>query len=247
MQLHGVVSSSPVPCPVCGAKSPLLGVVDFHKSCLEAKNLRLSLSGVPIYYRQCSDCRFAFTDAFDDWSPEDFARHIYNENYALVDPDYADSRPYNNVQLLDILLDSEKPTLRLIDYGGGNGKLAECMRIKGYIAETFDPFSTHNIRPAGAADVVTAFEVMEHSNRPHAILEDMVSLLKPDGLILFSTVLQPADFDQMGINWWYIGPRNGHVSIYSRAALVTINDNLHLALRGVPKIVENILKNMAAA
>jgi len=219
MGLLRTVDPSPTSCPICQAKAPLLGVVDFHKSCLEAQGKRLSFSGVPIYYRQCSDCRFVFTKAFDDWSHEDFARQIYNENYALIDPDYAELRPAGNAQLLDVLFNDVKSTFRLIDYGGGNGKLAALLRDKGYQAETFDPFSAHAAQPTGKADMVTAFEVMEHSNRPHKTVEEMISLLNDDGFMLFSTCLQPADFDQMELNWWYIGPRNGHVSIYSRAAL----------------------------
>ena len=74
-------------------------------------------------------------------------------------------------------------------------------------------------------------------------MADMNSLLAENGLILFSTLLQPADIDQQGLNWWYAGPRNGHVSLFSRASLGRLvdpfglklgsfNDNLHVLYRG---------------
>src|ERR1700753_889039 len=85
-------------CKICGGPSPLFGVVDFHKSCIEAQGHRLLLSGRPISYRRCTACGFAFTEEFDDWSAEAFLAHIYNSSYVQVDPDYAAARPLRNAQ-----------------------------------------------------------------------------------------------------------------------------------------------------
>jgi hypothetical protein len=60
-------------CEICHSASPLFGVVDFHKNCIEAQGKILELSGRPIYYRQCVSCGFVFTDEFDDWSTEAFS------------------------------------------------------------------------------------------------------------------------------------------------------------------------------
>src|SRR5688572_1810116 len=78
-------------CKCCGSLAPLFGVVDFHKNCeiAHGRNV-LSLSGVPVYYHRCRSCGFIFTVAFDHFSPGDFAREIYNDEYRLVDPDFAD-------------------------------------------------------------------------------------------------------------------------------------------------------------
>jgi 2-polyprenyl-6-hydroxyphenyl methylase/3-demethylubiquinone-9 3-methyltransferase len=203
MQLESLVSASPLPCPICRAKSPLLGVVDFHKSCLEIENKRLALSGVPVYYRQCTECKFVFTEAFDDWSSDDFKRYIYNDQYALIDPAYAEKRPAENSVFINRILSSIKERVRLIDYGGGSGVMAEILRGQGFKAETFDPFSGFEKRPEGQADIVTAFEVLEHSTKPIETMRDMVSMLAPEGILLFSTTLQPSDFEQVGLNWWY--------------------------------------------
>src|SRR2546423_14681900 len=82
------------PCKVCGEPSPLLGVVDFNKHCLVASRPDLlPLSGVPVYYHRCPSCHFIFTTAFDSFTPDDFRRHVYNEQYALIDPEYAEERP----------------------------------------------------------------------------------------------------------------------------------------------------------
>jgi hypothetical protein len=34
-----------------------------------------------------------------------------------------------------------------------------------------------------------------------------------------STLLQPTDLPRSGMSWGYIGPRNGHVSLFTREAL----------------------------
>src|ERR1700735_5377995 len=97
-------------CKVCGCPSPLFGVVDFHKSCVEAQGRRLSLSGIPVYYRRCTTCRFVFTDAFDTWSQEPFLEHIYNRDYIVVDPDFVEVRIHHDiVPVVDVL---EKRLLR---------------------------------------------------------------------------------------------------------------------------------------
>jgi 2-polyprenyl-6-hydroxyphenyl methylase/3-demethylubiquinone-9 3-methyltransferase len=56
---------------------------------------------------------------------------------------------------------------------------------------------------------------------------------------------QPDDFDRQGMSWWYVGPRNGHISIFSKQALATawachgyrtvsFNAGTHLAFRTLP-------------
>jgi hypothetical protein len=60
--------------------------------------------------------------------------------------------------------------------------------------------------------------------------------------VLFSTLVQPPAFESTGMTWWYIGPRNGHVSLFSERALAvawqrhgfsvsSFDPDLHLAQR----------------
>jgi 2-polyprenyl-6-hydroxyphenyl methylase/3-demethylubiquinone-9 3-methyltransferase len=69
---------------------------------------------------------------------------------------------------------------------------------------------------------------------------------------MFSTLMQPANIDAIKTNWWYIGPRNGHVSIYSEASLQHLatqagyqfghfNEGLHLLCREIPSFAEHFL------
>jgi len=82
--------------------------------------------------------------------------------------------------------------------------------------ETYDPlvpqFAAH---PPGRFDLVVAFEVLEHTPDPPTTLAEMDQFMDHNGMIFFSTGVLGPEFEQSGIQWWYVGPRNGHVSIYS--------------------------------
>lgn len=235
----------PIPCKICGAPSPLFGLVDFHKSCIEAQGKCLAPSGYPIYYRRCSQCGFAFTTAFDSWDWDDFRANIYNDDYIVVDPDFVELRPAGNAKLIANSFPAAKTSIRILDYGGGNGVLADRLCAAGFSAMTYDPYSKCNEMPAEKFDLITCFEVLEHVPTPQDTIATMVSLLKQPGAILFSTLVQPKEFQAIGLSWWYAGPRNGHVSLYSTQALALLfkphgmrvasfTDNLHIAYAQKP-------------
>jgi SAM-dependent methyltransferase len=244
-QMIAIVDSQPCNCKICGAPSPLFGVVDFHKSCLEAQGKRLQLSGKPVYYRRCTVCEFLFAEAFDDWSVDAFLKHIYNEDYSVVDPHYAAVRATCNAKVVAETFQSSQDNLSILDYGGGNGVLARALTEAGFRATTYDPFTVFSARPEGPFDLITCFEVLEHSPFPDRTVSDMSRLLANEGIILCSTLTQPSNLDELGLRWWYAGPRNGHVSLYSRRALtilfqkhglglVSLSDLVHLAFRKLP-------------
>jgi 2-polyprenyl-6-hydroxyphenyl methylase/3-demethylubiquinone-9 3-methyltransferase len=229
-------------------------VVDFHKNCEAPRRKVLGLSGTPVYYHRCPACQFIFTTAFDHFTQEDFRTHIYNDAYRLVDPDYDGARARGNAAWLCGLFSRLKPP-RLLDYGGGEGLLIEVPRTAGFPhVETYDPFvPRHATRPRQRFECVVSFEVAEHSTDPRGTFEDINSLLADDGVVIFSTMIQPADIDRLGLNWWYVAPRNGHVSLFSRASLlqvarpfgfsgVSFNDNRHALYRTIPEFARKFIK-----
>lgn len=239
-------------CKVCGGEAPLYGVVDFHKCCEEVRGFRLPLSGIPIYYRRCATCSFLFTDAFDGWNDAMFKAHIYNDDYRLVDPDYAEFRPQANAETVAILLAAVKAETRVLDFGAGNDTFCTALRAKGFAtAVPYDPMvPQYARRPAGKFDVVTCFETFEHLPDPAASVAMIVECAADPGLILYSTLTQPANLNE-GVAWWYVAPRNGHVSIFSKQALaaiwarhgyknVTLGDHLHLAFRTLPSFLAHL-------
>jgi len=239
---------SDTPCKICGGAAPLCGSADFNKRCDIAGSKQPPASGVPVHYRQCASCGFLFTDAFDDWSQDDFKTHIYNDGYLAVDPEYVSARPRANAGAVQQLFGARKASVRLLDYGGGNDVLCAALRAAGFpSAQTYDPFVAEFARrPEGKFNLITCFETLEHMPDPMGGIADILASLDEPGLVMFSTLLQPEDIGQIGpLNWWYVGPRNGHVSLFSRKALalawqsrgyraVSLNDNAHLTFRTLP-------------
>lgn len=248
------VTTTPVPCKICGTLSSLYGVVDFNKSCGEERSLRLPLNGVPIYYRRCAHCGFLFTDAFDDWSPAQFRHHIYNDDYAIVDPDYQGDRPRSNAEYVTRLWGEFKDRTPILDYGGGSDAFCAALRANGFpVAVSYDPMvPEHAQLPDRKFELITCFETLEHTPDPAATIERILACAAEPGLIMYSTLVQPADFDTLGLNWWYIAPRNGHISIFSKQSLqlawnrhgyntVSLADHIHFAFRTLPSYSASLM------
>jgi hypothetical protein len=246
-------SSSPQPCKICSGPAALFGVVDFNKQCEEQNGFRLPLSGVPVYYRRCKDCGFLFTDAFDDWSIEEFRTHIYNDDYLLCDPEYAQGRPVGNAGLVEKFWGERKQSIRVLDYGGGNDALCATLRARGFpTAISYDPIvPEYARRPEGKFDIVTCFETLEHMPDPVAGIGKIVEFAAEPGLVFYSTFTQPDNIEACGLNWWYVAPRNGHISLFSQRSLavawshygyktIAFNNCAHFAFRTLPSYLAHL-------
>ena len=230
LDTRNLVASSK-PCKLCGERSTFFDVVDLNKHCSHENPYAFGPAGISVSYHRCEACGFLFTTFFDEWSREDFTRYIYNDDYIKVDGDYEEVRP-NAVAdtMAERLAACEE--LSILDYGSGTGRFAERMRACGFTRiDSYDPFSSPE-RPTGRYDIVTCFEVIEHTVSPVAAVLDMKSFLTAGGCIIFSQTLQPADIAQVRGSWWYLAPRNGHVSTFTADALGIIADRAGLIFRG---------------
>jgi hypothetical protein len=126
-------------CPICASDAELLDVVDFNKSCEELNGKFLPKSGIPVYYAICSSCSFVFAPEFLNWTTDEFSSKIYNAEYIEVDPDYVESRPVSNFNLLNKLFGKFSGELTHLDYGGGNGKLSQMLKYSNWKSTSFDP------------------------------------------------------------------------------------------------------------
>jgi hypothetical protein len=71
---------------------------------------------------------------------------------------------------------------------------------------------------------------MEHIPTPVETFRAIRRMLKPGGAFAFQT----AEYDRVsGRDWWYVGPDNGHISLYSRGAL----DSLFKQLDGRSRLM----------
>lgn len=215
-----------IKCKVCGSPASKFDVVDFNKAC-SAEYYPFGFSGIAVLYYRCQRCGFIFTTFCDDWTRSDFASFIYNSDYPLVDGDYISVRPERTaVEMIDFLRDHR--AARILDYGSGTGVFADRLKRAGFNdVHNYDLFSSPS-RPTGKFDIITCIETIEHSPFPGETMADLASFLKPDGCIIIGTGVQPPNINELRANWWYIAPRNGHVSIYTIAALQSLGASVGL-------------------
>lgn len=209
------------PCKLCKGEARIYGGVDFNKSCEENEGIvKIPPSGVTIIYHQCKTCGFLFSTAFDGLNSDDLKKYVYNQYYHIIDPDYAKIRPSENARRLLRLLAGKVKDLDILDYGGGNGILAqELLKGGAKSAQTYDPFVTElSIYPNKKFDVVVCFEVPEHTSDPMGLFRNLAGLVKDEGMVIFSTEISPSDAHNL-LKWWYVAPRNGHISIFSERSL----------------------------
>lgn len=240
-----------VECPICGAQGDEVSpydCLDLNRHCSESRGVHLPLALKSVYYFRCAACHFMFCPEMYAWSAEQFRKRVYNDEYVLVDPEFRESRPDGHAGFIANLFGPVRDRFDMLDYGGGEGRMARKLTEAGFSASNFDPFfDPDNPQPERAVDLLTAFEVFEHSPAPMKMMADVTSLLKPGGMILFTTFESDGQIAVPGrLTWWYAGPRNGHVSLWSMRSLeilagrfgmrhVRIAQGLHLFLTDVPE------------
>lgn len=235
-------------CPVChGDEVCFFAALDFNRSCEDRKGRLLPVSERQVAYFKCAGCDFCFAPEFMSWQPIEFARYIYNADYAQVDPDCAGARQDDQLRVLESLLGGGKEKIAHLDYGSGLRLLSERMNRNGWHSTAYDPYLDVCNRPQRRFDLVTAFEVFEHVPVPDALMEDIKEFLEPDGLLFFSTLLSDGHIAHPPLSWWYAAPRNGHISLYSSKSLallmrrhgftlVSLSPLFHYAFAGKPPV-----------
>jgi SAM-dependent methyltransferase len=176
------------------------------------------------FYYQCSKCNFLFTDVLD---AEDHA-NLYDETYwNNQDPDWHGrvTETLRLVLLANELVRKRGEDLEILDFGCGMGTFVETARR----SLRLDAWGTDLIKPKFGLewflpdlgdkkfDVITACEVIEHLPYPRKAFDLIRSHLKSPGVFAFQTAQW--DPSSLGRDWWYLGPDNGHISLYSREGL----------------------------
>ncbi|MEM6854487.1 MAG: class I SAM-dependent methyltransferase [Planctomycetota bacterium] len=206
-------------CKICGGRSPK--VFGLPSSKLAGRDIP-NLPDDCTYYR-CSRCQFLFAHLLDDIDNT----QVYDESYwDNQDPDWHGrvNQTLRLVMLSNLLLNRLPWELEICDFGCGMGTFVEAgrkhlgLKVTGFdiIRPKFGLDHFIDTMPEQRFDLVVACEVIEHLPDPLGMIEPAIRSLKPGGVFAYQTaVYEP---EGCGRDWWYLGPANGHVSLYSRGA-----------------------------
>jgi SAM-dependent methyltransferase len=215
-------------CKICGAPT----VVAFSLPVAKKTGHPIPAAPDDCPYFECERCRFCFSTHLDAADHTE----VYDEDYwNNQDPDWYGrvSETLRLVLLANSLLCRPPYELEILDFGCGIGGFVEMSRRSLQL----DVWGTDIVPPKVGRerflpvvdrqfDVIVTCEVLEHVPTPSATFRQLRSWLKPGGVLAFQT----AEYDPNGEgrDWWYVGPDNGHISLYSRGAL----DHLYAELGG---------------
>lgn len=199
------VSLSPSPCRVCQTDAEFR----FRGRILQRE----------VAYFECPNCRFVQTET-PTWLDEAYDSAINLSDTGIL------RRNQRNLRLVIRFLSViDSLQLDVVDFAGGYGVLVRMLRDAGIHAKWHDRFCD-NLMARGFetetdwnANLVTAFEVLEHLTHPSEELRDAFARAN---FVLCSTELM-ADSIPAHEQWWYYGRDHGqHIAFYRRETLMNL-------------------------
>ena len=201
---------------------------------------RFSKSGYAIY--QCMNCGGLFvypqiseTELLSIYG-EDYFRRGNKYTFESANQ-YSDSTQKNDSQKI-AYLQRYQPTGRLLDVGCATGGFLKIAQEAGYeiagvevseyavsaarehlAADIFhgDVLSAHF--PAKAFDIVTLWDVLEHLRDPHVTLQEIVRILRPEGILCLSTGDASSFIAKALGKYWHLLTPPQHVFFYTPNSL----------------------------
>lgn len=175
------------------------------------------LNKYDVNYFKCGSCGYLFTEK-PYWLDE-----AYKNPINISDTGIMMRNIYFSKIVSSIIYFCFDNSAKYLDYAGGYGIFTRLMRDIGFDFYWHDDYTTNLLargfeKSVPRYELLTAFEVFEHFDKPVDELEKMIKL---SDNILFSTVTLPKEIPPT--DWWYYAFEHGqHISFYSEKTLKTL-------------------------
>lgn len=167
-------------CPVCSKAAPMF-----------VKN------GTGRIFFQCPACGYIFADPEEERLGNEREREFFKDQWERSP---TGGNPGCYPTLLSLAQSSGIPSLKVLDFGCGDGGLLRFLRGNGIPAYGVDrvpvendmrPFVFRDLSglPEMKFDIITSVEVFEHLPNPGATLEALLERLSPEGFLFLTTAL----------------------------------------------------------
>lgn len=180
---------------------------------------------VDAFYFECSTCFALVKDVKFYISNEEEKIRYESHNNNVEDVRYQNfTSPITN-KILELF----KPTDLGLDYGCGTGPvITKMLQEKNYQIQLYDPYFYPSLDYLNYAyDYIFSCEVFEHFSNPNAEIKKLISLLKPNGLLLIMTHLYDG---KIPFENWYYRKDPTHIFIYTQKTMKYIADQFKLEI-----------------
>jgi len=194
-------------------------------------------------YHECQYCKARIADILPDNKAVQNVLEDHAKSYILGSRDTFDLITYT--KRLDVLKKYTKSAKTILDFGCGNGNFVKFLISKKYNAFGFDkseditnhlkiqniPFYKSEEKiPNGSFDVITCFDVIEHTTNPLEIIEALRNKIKKGGILIISTPnSQGISARFLGKYWWVLGP-TAHFVLFSTVSLQLLLSNHNFSI-----------------
>lgn len=176
-------------------------------------------------YWQCDQCELIFVPAeFQLDAAAEKAIYDYHQN----DPADAGYRAFLS-QTLNPLVERLPAAAEGLDFGSGPGPtLSLMLEEAGFSCAVYDIYYANEpARLARSYDFITCTEVLEHLAQPRQILEQLVAMLRPQGLLAIMT--KSTDTATDFANWSYRQDAT-HITFYGSKTFAWIASHWQLQM-----------------
>jgi len=155
------------------------------------------------YYYDCTTCKAIVKDEkYYLPADEEKARYKAHNN------DVNDTRyQHFTSPITNYIIEKFSPMHKGLDFGSGTGPVISSMLLKkAYDIVQYDPFFAPNQAVlTNTYDYIVSCEVFEHFYNPKQEIDRLVSLLKPNGVLLIMTLIYNNEID---FNSWHYRKEN---------------------------------------